>query len=39
MYATNKNNRFLVKDSRHTYVFSCIESDVVVGTILKAAAK
>ena len=39
MYATNRNNRFLVKDSRNTYVFSCIGSDVVVGTIQKATAK
>lgn len=39
MYATNKNNRFLVKDSRNTYVFSCVDSDVVVGTILKVATK
>ena len=39
MYATNKNNRFLVKDSHNTYVFSCVDSDVVVGTILKVATK
>ena len=39
MYATNKNNCFLVKDSRNTYVFSCVGSDVVVGTILKVATK